>query len=395
MNVMEELRDAERFAVPPKVDPLFWEESASFCVEKVRENTETFHIDRYPDATSEGLVYPAVANQEWTCSFWTGALWLAWENSGEALFRTTAEGHLPDFRARLDKGGVPVATHDLGFLYTLSSVAAWRLLGDQSARDAAIRAADLLMVRYNEKAGVIQAWGGMDDASQNGRIIVDCAMNLPLLFWASLVSGEPRYCSAATRHLAAANASIIRADWSTYHTFYFDTETGAPRGGKTHQGYADDSCWSRGQAWGIYGNALAYRYLRDPSLLEYGRGLARYFLNRLPADLVAYWDLVFVDGDEARDSSASAIAACGLLELARHLPLADSERRLFENAALSMVHSLATRYTTKDHPHSNGILLHGVYNKNENRGVDECTVWGDYYYFEALTRITHDWMPYW
>jgi unsaturated chondroitin disaccharide hydrolase len=392
---MGALYNPERFAVTPKVDRLFWEESAVFCVGKIAENATAFHTDRYPDATSEGLVYPAVANREWTCSFWTGLLWLAWEFSGEAIFRTTAQGHLPDFRARLDTGGTPVATHDLGFLYTLSSVVAWRLLGDQSARDAGIKAADLLMARYNEKAGVIQAWGDMNDASQNGRIIIDCAMNLPLLFWASLVTGDTRYHSAAVRHLGAANASLIRADWSTYHTFYFDTETGAPRGGKTHQGYADDSCWSRGQAWGIYGNALAYRYLRDPCLLEYGRGLARYFLNRLPEDLVAYWDLAFTDGAEERDSSASAIGACGLLELARHLLLADPERRLFENAALSMMYSLATRYTTKDQPGSNGILLHGVYNKNENRGVDECTIWGDYFYFEALTRITRDWAPYW
>jgi len=197
------------------------------------------------------------------------------------------------------------------------------------------------------------------------------------------------------RHLSAANAHIIRGDWSTYHTFYFDTTTGAPLNGKTHQGYSDDSCWSRGQSWGIYGNALAYRYLREPELLEYARGLARYFLNRLPGDLVSYWDLIFTSGDEPRDSSASAITACGLLEIASHLPYTDGERRLFEDAAAAITRSLAKAYTTRTTPQSNGILLHGVYGKPQNSGVDECVIWGDYYYYEALTRITRDWRPYW
>jgi unsaturated chondroitin disaccharide hydrolase len=374
-------------------DAAFWENALAFAVEKIRNNIAAFG-KKYPAPASVNNVYPLIGNTEWTTSFWPGMLWLAWEATGDAVFRKTAESYIADFRSRLDKR-IAVETHDLGFLYTLSCVAPWRLTGNTTARAAALKAADLLMIRFYEMAGIIQAWGNLNDSAQQGRIIIDCAMNLPLLYWAAEETGNPYYREAAVRHIATANQHLIRQNWSTYHTFYFDTATGKPLKGTTAQGYSDDSCWARGQAWGIYGNALSYRYNRDPSLLENAKGLARYFFNRLPDDLVAYWDLVFVKGPEERDSSAAAIAACGLLELSAALPYADPDRRLFENAALHIVASLAQSYTTVSAPESTGLLLHGVYSKPDNKGVDECTTWGDYFYMEALVRITRGWRPYW
>ncbi|HET7838746.1 MAG TPA: glycoside hydrolase family 88 protein, partial [Rectinemataceae bacterium] len=313
---------------------------------------------------------------------------------GERRYREAAVAHLPDFRARLD-GRRATETHDLGFLYTLSCVPAWRLEGDEGARAAALKAADLLRVRYHEKAGVIQAWGDLNDPEQRGRIIIDCAMNLPLLHWASEETRNPYYREAAVSHLARANASLIRSDWSSYHTFYFDTATGEALRGITHQGYADDSCWARGQAWAILGNALCYRYVRDPAYLETARGVAHYFLNRLPDDLIAYWDLVFTEGTAERDSSAVAIAACGLLELSGALPHLDPLRRSYENAALRLIAALAERCTAAAESRSNAILLHGVYNKPKLVGVDEAVIWGDYFFVEALVRALVGWKPYW
>ena len=390
---MESLARAELFSTPPGADRAFWERSLGFAIDKIRSNIPTFR-NSYPAPASAGNVYPAIPNTEWTSSFWTGMLWLAWENTGDPVFLETARGQLADYRARLD-GRIATDTHDLGFLYSLSCVAAWKLTGDAAARATALKAADLLMQRYYEKAGVIQAWGDLNDPAQRGRIIIDCAMNLPLLHWASDETGNPYYREAATAHVRRANAHLIRADWSSYHTYYFDVATGAPLKGITAQGYADDSCWARGQVWGVYGNALSARYLRDPSLPETARGLARYFLNRLPEDLVAYWDLVFTDGPEERDSSSGAIAACGLLELAAQLPAADPDRRPFENAALRILKALAEGYTSAADPKSNGILLHAVYGKPMGNGVDECNLWGDYFYVEALTRVLRGWKPYW
>jgi unsaturated chondroitin disaccharide hydrolase len=389
----EPLAREQLFAVPPNTDVPFWEAALAFATEKTRGNIAAFK-GRYPAPASVGAVYPLIDNDEWTTSFWPGMLWLAWEATGDARFRDAAEGYIADFRKRLDTR-VAVETHDLGFLYTLSCVAPWRLTGNTAARNAALKAADLLLIRYYEKAGIIQAWGNLNDAAQQGRMIIDCAMNLPLLHWAAAETGNPYYREAAVRHMGNANDYLIRPNWSTYHTFFFDTRTGAPLKGTTAQGFSDDSCWSRGQAWGIYGNALSYRYNRDPTLLETARGLARYFLNRLPDDLVAYWDLVFVDGPEERDSSAAAIAACGLLELSSALPYADGDRRLFENAALHLMASLVRSYTTAAVGTSTGLLLHGVYAKPDKKGVDECTSFGDYFYMEALVRIARGWKPYW
>jgi unsaturated chondroitin disaccharide hydrolase len=404
----EGLRSPERFEAWPAAGPETWKRAAEDAVARVRANLASFPVGRYPAPCSAALRYPAIENRDWTASFWPGMLWLSYELSDDASLREAALARVPDFRARLDER-VAVDTHDLGFLYTLSCVAAWKLAGHEAARAAALKAASLLMGRYFEKAGVIQAWGDLNDPEQRGRIIIDCAMNLPLLFWASAQTGDPYYGEAAARHLAAANANLLREDASSYHTYFFDVESGAPLRGKTAQGFSDSSCWARGQAWGIYGLALNFRYLRDPELLETASRLARYFLNRVPEDFVCYWDLAFTSGTEERDSSAAAIAACGLLELAKALPAADPRRRPFENAAASIAASLVRDYAVGARggaaapgggaadaaARSNGLLLHAVYDKPKLVGVDECCIWGDYFYLELLARLGLSWDPYW
>ncbi len=123
--------------------------------------------------------------------------------------------------------------------------------------------------------------------------------------------------------------------------------------------------------------------------------MANYFLNRLPQDCICCWDLIFTGGTQERDSSAAAIAACGLLELSKHLPLEDIMKKIYENAAVNIVKSLAEGYTSITDPKSNGILLHAVYSKPDGKGVDECNIWGDYFYFEALVRLMKEWKTYW
>ncbi len=334
-------------------------------------------------------------NIGWTTSFWTGQLWLAYQWTNDEKYRKVAEGHLEDFRKRLDRE-VDIDHHDLGFLYTLSAVAPWRLSGSNYARETGILAAKALMNRYIPAAGIFQAWGRMDDPEQRGRTIIDCMMNMPLLYWASLETGEQVFALAAEGHALKSAANFMRPDDTTFHTFYFDVETGAPRFGKTAQGAGDDSCWARGQAWAIYGFALSYRYTRNPSFLDTASRTADYFLAHLPADHVAYWDLIFTDGSgEERDSSASAIAACGLLELAHWLPDRD-KATAYTTEAEKIVQSLFDNYSTRGNPTSNAQILHGVYSKPMGQGVDEANLWGDYFYVEALMRLARpDWEPYW
>jgi unsaturated chondroitin disaccharide hydrolase len=361
----------------------------------VDANIETF-AGRYPADTTAGDRYPPRppaagqprgANTGWTTSFWPGMLWLAHDLSGDERYRRAALSHVDSFTDRM-RDGIDLDTHDLGFLYTLSCVTPARRTGDPRARDAAIAAADHLMTRVLEPAGIIQAWGDLRDPRQRGRTIIDSLMNTPLLFWAGETTGDRRYAEAARRHTAQLREHILRPDGTTFHTFYWDPRTGAPLRGETEQGHADDSCWARGQAWGIYGFTLNHRYTGDPALLAAARTCADHFLAHLPADHVAFWDLVFTDGSgQERDSSAAAIAACGLTELADAVAdpvLAGGYR----DAAARILRSLVDGYSTAGHPLANALIRHGVYDKPKGVGVDEGNLWGDYFYLEALTRAT-------
>lgn len=378
---------------PSNFDAPLVERSIDFILTKIDRNLATFG-DRFPAPSSIDGVYAPIDNVEWTNGFWTGMLWLAYEVTRDRHYLNAAQSHVVSFKRRVESR-TNIDHHDLGFLYTLSCVSAYRLTGSDLAKDAALQAAELLLHRYLPIAGIIQAWGDLSDPAQRGRMIIDCNLNLPLLYWATQITGEPRFREAADMHIARAAAHIVRSDASTFHTFYMDAETGEPLHGKTHQGHSDNSCWARGQAWGIYGFPLVYRYNADAGLLVLAKKLANYFLNRLPDDGICYWDLHFTSGPEPRDSSAAAIAACGLLELERSLPLLDPHRPQYQGAAWVMIQELSRAYLTTDSPSANGVLKHAVYHMPNRVGVDESCIWGDYFYFEALVRLSRTWRPYW
>ena len=393
-NVKDEgLNHPEKYSYKLVITKAFCEQAIQYILKKIDLNLETF-THKFPASASRNLVYPAIDNTDWTSSFWTGMLWLAYEVTGDDKYRRVAEIHIDSFKKRIQEK-LQTDTHDLGFLYTLSCVAAYKLTGNEEAKRTVLKAADQLLTRFFDQAGIIQAWGDLNDPAQRGRMIVDCLMNLPLLYWTSQVTGNKTYYAVAYSHVQQTAKYLVREDASTYHTFYMDVDTGAPKFGKTAQGYADDSCWARGQAWAMYGFPLSYGYTGDWNFIELTKKLTNYFLNRLPDDGVCYWDLIFTAGDEERDSSAAAIAACSMLELAKHLPLTDPLKRSYENAAITMIRSLTDHYTTVTRPESNGILLHAVYHKPEGKGVAECCIWGDYYYFEALVRLIRNWKLYW
>ena len=389
----EGIRKLSSYAQQPVITKEYCEKAIQYILKKIDENLDTFTY-MFPAAASINNVYPAVENTNWTSCFWTGMLWLAYEVTGDEKYRKVAEIHLESFRRRIEEE-IAIETHDLGFLYSLSCVAAYKLTGNEDAKKTALKAADSLMKRYFKKAGIIQAWGDLSDPDQQGRMIIDCCMNLPLLYWAAGQTGERKYYDAAYSHICQAARYIIREDASSYHTFYINVETGEPRFGKTHQGYSDDSCWARGQAWAMYGFPLSYNYTGDWRLMDLNKKISNYFLNRLPDDDVCYWDLIFTGGSEERDSSSAAIAVCGMLEMAKHLPLTDSSKRVYENASLKILKSLTENYTSVTDLKSNGVLLHAVYGKPNGNGIDECCIWGDYYYFEALVRVIKDWKLYW
>ncbi|WP_284645989.1 glycoside hydrolase family 88 protein [Paenibacillus silviterrae] len=337
-------------------------------------------------------------NTDWIEGFYTGMVWLSYEYTGDTFFRDAAVRQIDDFRRRLD-GNVSLNHHDIGFLYCPSALAGWIVEGSEEARRLALDAADKLLERWRPKGQYIQAWGPEGDPENGGRIIIDCLMNLPLLFWASEQTGELKYKEIAVKHADLSRRYLVRGDDSSYHTFYFDQEDGKPVRGGTHQGFHDGSTWTRGQAWGIYGFALCYRYTGNPLYLETSKRLARYFIERMPEDHVVYWDFDVTQGEGTyRDSSAAAIAACGMLELLEHLEQlgqADQEYKDIRDAVQRSMRSLYENYSTRDQPEAEGILQHGSYYVRGNLGPDDYIIWGDYYYLEALLRMEKRIPGYW
>jgi len=390
-DIITGLIDEGDFAMDKEIKALEW------CVKRIKENLEayTYH---FQDAASTNGFYKPIENNYWTNGFWTGEIWLAYEKSKEDIFKYAALIQVESFYDRI-KEKIGVDHHDMGFLYSLSCVAAYKLTGSEKGKKAAIMAAEQLMSRFHKKGGFIQAWGSMDEP-ENYRLIIDCLLNVPLLYWAYDITGNENYKNVAGAHTKTALAHVIREDYSTHHTFYFEPKTGAPKYGETCQGYNNESAWARGQAWGVYGTALSFRYTKDEMYIEQFKKVSAFYLSRLPEDLVPYWDLIFSDeSDEPRDSSSAAIVACGFLEMAKYLP--DDEARYYKEWARKMIDALIDGYMAVDKTKSNGLLLHGTYSKSSpyntcnHRGVDECTSWGDYFFMEALTRLTKNWKLYW
>lgn len=375
-----------------------YQAAAQDALAVLRANLPRF-TNKFQASNSIGNLYPESENVEWTTGFCTGEYWLAYELSGDKDFQEAALIQVSSFLCRIqDK--IDVDHHDMGFLYTPSCVAAYRLTGSETGKKAALLAADQLLSRFQEKGQFLQAWGVLG-TPDNYRLIIDCLMNLPLLYWATEITGDEKYRNIALLHTKTSLANLVRADDSTYHTYFFDPETGLPVRGVTHQGYRDGSAWARGQAWGVYGCALAYRKTGDPMAKDLFFRVTDFFLRHLPADGVPYWDLEFSDMDgEPKDSSAGAIAVCGMLEMAQLLP--PPEAAYYRSAAEKILDALIKGYAVHPGSDSNGLLLHGVYAKNSpynpipaDRGVDECNTWGDYFYLEALTRVLKDWKSYW
>lgn len=380
------------------------ETALDFCEMQVLNDLTEFTY-RFQKAYSENGFYQPIDNDYWTTGFWTGEVWLAYEyalaksmKEDARKLRQTGMIHVDSFYERITKK-MEVDHHDMGFLYSPSCVAAYKLTGDKKAREAAILAADQLLTRYHPVGEFLQAWGPMDGAD-NYRLIIDCLLNLPLLYWASEETGDEKYRTIAEKHIHTAVANVIREDYSTWHTFFFDPVTGAPDHGATCQGYRDGSAWARGQAWGIYGMALAYRYTGRAEYIETFKNVTEYFLDHLPEDLVPYWDLEFTDGDDQpRDSSSASIAVCGMLEMSRYLEEDDAAH--FISLAKKLLKSVCEKYAVKDPEISNGLVLHSTYSNHSpyntcnHYGVDECNSWGDYFYMEALMRLYTDWNEYW
>lgn len=390
---IEPIKKAEHFKNSPLLTKSEIKQALDRCLSQIMYHVNDFK-DKFPTPATQKNRYSIMENTEWTNGFWTGLLWLAYEYGQDNLLYQVAKNNVASFKERIEQR-IELDHHDLGFLYSLSSVADFKLTGSKEALETSIKAADKLIERYQSKGEFIQAWGKLGQ-KEDYRLIIDCLLNIQLLFFAYEQTGNVNYYDIATKHFYTSVETVIRRDASTFHTFYFNPENGERVKGVTRQGYSDTSSWARGQAWGIYGIPLTYRFIKDADCFELFKGVTNYFLNRLPKDDVSYWDLIFTDGDQqARDSSATAIAVCGIHEMLKYLPEVNSDKDTYKHAMHAMLRSLIEHYASQEIAPGRPLLLHGVYSWHSNKGVDEGNIWGDYYYLEALLRFYKDWEIYW
>lgn len=389
----------------PLVSSLELEKALQASIERVIQNVNEFGGNQFPTSTSKNYFYTYGENREWTTGFWSGEVWLSYENAqddlSKALLRKVAEENIYSFEYRIDHQ-IDVEHHDMGFLYILSCVAGHQLIDSKIGKQAALKAAENLVSRYQNKGEFIQAWGKLN-APDNYRLIIDCLLNVPLLFWATRETEEARFAEIAEKHIETTFSYVLREDGSTWHTIFFDQETGEFQRGQTSQGYKNTSAWSRGQSWGIYGAALAYKNLQKPEYMDIFRKTSNFFLEHLPDDLCPFWDFTFGNGDEKnepRDSSAAVIAVCGFLEMAKYLD--EKEADYYITVSKKIMKSLIDTYQVSASSTSNGQLKGGtyarktLYNECRNNGLNECTIWGDYFFMEALQRLINpEWKIYW
>lgn len=369
----------------------------NFAVEQVENNLHEF-TNSCQNHSSVDNFYPKCENDQWTCGFWPGEIWLSYEYTKNEKFKNSGDILVQSFLNRIIKK-VEIDHHDMGFLYTPSCVSSYKLTGNEDAKKAAILAADNLLLRFHEKGNFLQAWGELG-ADDNYRYIIDCLLNLPLLYWASDITSNSKYADIAAKHIKTCLSYSIREDGSTYHTVFMNKSDGTFSHGATCQGYSDDSSWARGQAWSVYGVALSYGYSKNEEYLDIFEKVLNYYITKLPDDLIPYWDMIFTEGEEPRDSSSASIVACGLLEMAKYVD--DEKKRKYIKMAKQIIKALYDKYSVKDMSKSNGLVLHSTYSKKSPyntctpEGVDECTSWGDYFYMEALIRLYFErWEMYW
>ncbi len=320
----------------------------------------------------------------WTSSFFTGMGLLAWRATKDDYFLQQVERLAPPYREKVYDQYMDTM-HDLGFLYSLYSVALYKLTGQHNHRAVGLRAAEVLANRFQPQGGYIRAWGRMDehDTDYEGLAIIDCMMNLPLLVWASNETGDNKFQDIAIRHANMTLKYFVREDDSVCHAYRFDPQTGAVAGEDNYCGRDVGTHWARGTGWAIYGFALAYGYSGDQRYLDASLRLARKFVDNLDGEIVPIWDFKLPDGEAPlRDSSAAAVATCAFQELEK-LGAADA-------AILEAKQALLSRLCSEDYLDSDeacpGVLKDAEVGDGVGKARSAYTSWGDYYFMEALSR---------
>ena len=356
------------------------EKQTEIMLQEIPKASTTGNDQFSPRTLQNGSQLRLVASRDWTSGFFPGVLWFLDEYTGKEKWKSEAQA----FTAKMEREKTNAGTHDMGFKMYCSYGTGYRLTKDPVYRDIIIQSAKTLTTRFRPITGTIRSWDHSGDKWAYP-VIIDNMMNLELLFAATQLTGDSSFYKIAVTHANTTMKNHFRPDNSSYHVVEYDTLTGKVVKKNTHQGYAHESAWSRGQAWGLYGYTMCYRFTKDIKYLQQAEKIATFMLNHpnMPKDLVPYWDYNAPNiPNEERDASAAAVLASGLYELS----LYSKNSKHYKTTADKIVESLTNHYRSPVGENKGFILLHSTGSKPGKSEVDVPLSYADYYYLEALLR---------
>ncbi|GCF94693.1 glycosyl hydrolase family 88 [Enterococcus florum] len=315
----------------------------------------------------------------WTNGFWSGMMWQMYHATEKELYKKTAELN----EVALDKA-FEIYTglhHDVGFMWLHTAVANFRLTGNERSKERGLHAAHLLAGRYNPRGKYIRSW----NRDRAGWVIIDSMLNIPMLYWAEKEIGDPRFRYIAEDHADKVMNQIVRPDGSVNHIGVFDPTNGELIETPAGQGYASGSSWSRGQAWAIYGFALSYLHTGKTDYLETAKKVAHYFISEVAkTDWIPVVDFRAPQEPVMIDTSAGMCAACGLLEIAKHVD--EYEKALYIDAAINILQATEEKYAIWD-TEKDGLIDFSTGSYHEEKWTEVPIIYADYYFVEAILRL--------
>lgn len=317
----------------------------------------------------------------WTNGFWAGEMWLLYHAYQKEEFKEIAES----IEEKLDAVLMDYQPmdHDAGFRYLILAVANYRMTGNKASRNRGLIAANALVGRFNLAGNFIRAWNDSGDGNTAGWAIIDCMMNLPLLYWASKELNDPRFRQVAVAHADTAQWAFIRENGSVNHIVVFDPESGELVSSLGGQGLGEGSSWTRGQSWALYGFTLSYLHTHKESYLETAKKVAEYFISQIPDSGIVPVDFCQDSSVLWEDGTAAAIAACGLLELEK---LTEGEEKArYHQAAMKLLHTLAEERCSWDMNVDH--LLEKCTAAYHDEKHDFAIIYGDYFFTEAILKL--------
>jgi hypothetical protein len=337
--------------------------------------------DLLPRSTDVSGCLITAKSRDWTSGFFPGSLWYLYENTGDSKLKEDALL----FTSRIESEKNNRGTHDLGFMLYCSFGNGLRITKQPEYSDILLTGAKSLVSRYNPKIGCIKSWN--TNSKWQYPVIIDNMMNLEFLMWAFRYSSDSTFYKIAVSHADVTMKNHYRPDYSTYHVVSYDTISGNVEKKQNHQGLADESAWSRGQSWGLYGYTMMYRETKLDRYLQQAKHIAAFLMNHpnMPSDKIPYWDYNVTSKDEPRDASAGALMASALIELSQYVDKNTAKKYI--QMAETQIRSLSSpAYLAELGSNNNFILKHSVGSKAHNSEVDVPLIYADYYYIEAMLR---------